>query len=109
MLILEKMEFETCLGFFGSSLIEIQESQFGLFRLACRASDDFYLLHENEEELNRIFIEIYGLQDELTPEVPLKDITILQEELDGDDLEALEDEFRAVGDSRLSCRSSGMW
>ena len=32
-----------------------------------------------------------------TPEVPLKDITILQEELDSDDLEALEDEFRAGG------------
>src|SRR5699024_3312455 len=28
------------------------------------------------EELNRIFIEIYGLEDELTPEVPDKDITI---------------------------------
>ena len=38
-----------------------------------------------------------GVQDELTPEVPLKDITILQEELDSDDLEALEDEFRAGG------------
>lgn len=42
---------------------------------------DFFTLHENEEELNRIFIEIYGLQDELMPEVALKDITILQEEL----------------------------
>jgi hypothetical protein len=43
---------------------------------------DFYQLHENETELNRIFIDIYGLHDELTPEVKLKDITILQEELD---------------------------
>jgi type II restriction/modification system DNA methylase subunit YeeA len=43
---------------------------------------DFYQLHANETELNRIFIEIYGLQEELTPEVKLKDITILQEELD---------------------------
>jgi hypothetical protein len=58
---------------------------------------EFYLLHSNEEELNRLFIDIYGLQDELTPEVPLKDITILQEELDSDDLRALEDEFRAGG------------
>ncbi|MBJ7881593.1 BREX-1 system adenine-specific DNA-methyltransferase PglX [Gelidibacter salicanalis] len=40
----------------------------------------FFALHKNEEELNRHFIEIYGLQDELTPEVPLKDITILKEE-----------------------------
>ena len=29
-----------------------------------------------EEENNRIFIEAYGLQDELTPEVPLKEITL---------------------------------
>lgn len=36
-------------------------------------------LHTNEEELNRQFIEIYGLQDELTPEVPLDEITILQQ------------------------------
>ena len=39
----------------------------------------FMQLHENEEELNRQFIEIYGLQDELTPEVPLDEITILQQ------------------------------
>ena len=40
----------------------------------------FIQLHENEEELNRQFIEIYGLEDELTPDVPLKDITILKQE-----------------------------
>jgi type II restriction/modification system DNA methylase subunit YeeA len=40
----------------------------------------FFQLHKNEEELNRHFIEIYGLQDELTPDVPLEDITILKEE-----------------------------
>ena len=40
----------------------------------------FFQLHRNEEELNRQFIEIYGLQDELTPDVPLEEITILQEE-----------------------------
>ena len=39
----------------------------------------FYQLHSNEEELNRQFIEIYGLQDELTPDVPLDEITILQQ------------------------------
>lgn len=39
----------------------------------------FYQLHKNEEELNRQFIEIYGLQDELTPDVPLDEITILQQ------------------------------
>lgn len=40
----------------------------------------FFQLHKNEEELNRQFIEIYGLQEELTPDVPLEDITILKEE-----------------------------
>lgn len=40
----------------------------------------FFQLHNNEEELNRQFIETYGLQDELTPNVPLEDITILKEE-----------------------------
>src|SRR5690554_1993355 len=40
----------------------------------------FFQLHRNEVELNRQFIEIYGLQDELTPDVPLEEITILQEE-----------------------------
>ena len=39
----------------------------------------FNQLHSNEEELNRQFIEIYGLQDELTPDVPLNEITILQQ------------------------------
>ena len=39
----------------------------------------FSQLHQNEEELNRQFIEIYGLQDELTPDVPLTEITILQQ------------------------------
>lgn len=38
----------------------------------------FMQLHKNEEELNRQFIDIYGLQDELTPDVPLNEITILQ-------------------------------
>lgn len=39
----------------------------------------FMQLHVNEEELNRQFIDIYGLQDELTPDVPLNEITILQQ------------------------------
>ncbi|MGB4313241.1 MAG: BREX-1 system adenine-specific DNA-methyltransferase PglX, partial [Natronincolaceae bacterium] len=40
------------------------------------ANNNFNQLKSNEEELNRIFIEIYGLEDELTPEVSDKDITI---------------------------------
>ena len=39
-------------------------------------TESFEQLKQNEEELNRIFIDIYGLQDELTPEVEDKDITI---------------------------------
>ncbi|MFD2936148.1 BREX-1 system adenine-specific DNA-methyltransferase PglX [Spirosoma flavum] len=40
----------------------------------------FMQLHQNEEALNRIFIDLYGLQDELTPEVDPTDITILGQE-----------------------------
>tara|TARA_R110001599_G_scaffold150929_4_gene335455 strand:+ start:82030 stop:85539 length:3510 start_codon:yes stop_codon:yes gene_type:complete len=67
-----------------------------------KVTQDFFQLHTNEEELNRIFIDIYGLQDELTPEVELKDITILQEELAKKDLEALEDDFRANGQEAIN-------
>ncbi len=42
--------------------------------------EKFYKLHANEEELNRLFIDIYELNDELTPDVALKDITILKSE-----------------------------
>ena len=41
--------------------------------------DRFNEIHHNEEELNRKFIEIYNLQGELTPDVPLDEITILQQ------------------------------
>lgn len=44
----------------------------------------FLKLKANEEELNRIFIEIYGLQDELTPEVEDKDVTIRKADLQRD-------------------------
>lgn len=43
-------------------------------------AEKFNTLHANEEELNRLFIEIYELQDELTPDVALGDITILKNE-----------------------------
>ena len=43
-------------------------------------AEKFKILHANEEELNRLFIEIYELQDELTPDVALGDITILKNE-----------------------------
>lgn len=41
----------------------------------------FNQLKANEEELNRIFIDIYGLQDELTPEVDDKDVTVRKADL----------------------------
>ena len=51
-------------------------------------SDDcekrFTRLKTNEEELNRIFIDIYGLQDELTPEVEEKDVTVRRADLTRD-------------------------
>lgn len=47
--------------------------------------EQFNKLKANEEELNRLFIEIYGLQDEMTPEVADKDITV-----------ALADEVREI-------------
>ena len=44
----------------------------------------FNELKANEEELNRIFIDIYGLQDELTPEVEDKDVTVRKADLQRD-------------------------
>lgn len=41
-----------------------------------QANQQFRELKANEEELNRIFIDIYGLQDELTPQVADKDVTV---------------------------------
>lgn len=46
--------------------------------------DRFNRLKANEEELNRIFIDIYGLQDELTPEVEDKDVTVRRADLGRD-------------------------
>lgn len=46
--------------------------------------DRFNRLKANEEELNRVFIDIYGLQDELTPEVEDKDVTVRKADLQRD-------------------------
>ena len=51
-------------------------------------NDRFNQLKANEEELNRIFIDIYGLQDELTPEVEDKDVTVRRADL-GRDIRSL--------------------
>ena len=47
-------------------------------------NERFNQLKANEEELNRIFIDIYSLQDELTPEVEDKDVTVRKADLQRD-------------------------
>lgn len=49
-----------------------------------QCDERFNQLKANEEELNRIFIDIYGLQDELTPEVEDKDVTVRKADLQRD-------------------------
>ena len=51
-------------------------------------NERFAQLKANEEELNRIFIDIYGLQDELTPEVEDEDVTVRRADL-GRDIRSL--------------------
>lgn len=50
------------------------DQRYEAYKAACE--DRFDILKDNEEELNRIFIDIYGLQDELTPDVVDKDVTV---------------------------------
>jgi len=80
--------FETSWDFKRHPLIPqcpISDNSLTLFELftawqqACEKR--FQTLKSNEEELNRIFIEIYGLQDELTPNVEDKDITVRKADL----------------------------
>ena len=53
--------------------------KFSAWQSECDAR--FNQLKANEEELNRIFIDIYGLQDELTPDVADKDVTVRKADL----------------------------
>ncbi|SFI99900.1 BREX-1 system adenine-specific DNA-methyltransferase PglX [Olleya namhaensis] len=73
---------ETSWGFNKIELISLQgqdlEEAYNNFCQSWKSK--FFEVHKNEEELNKQFIDVYGLQDELTPEVPLEDITILKEE-----------------------------
>lgn len=62
-------------------LTKISDS-FGLWKAF--TDIQFNTLKHNEEELNRIFIDIYGLQDELTPEVEDKDVTVQKADLTRD-------------------------
>lgn len=57
-------------------------SAYGYWEQDCE--NRFNQLKANEEELNRIFIDIYGLQDELTPEVEDKDVTVRKADLQRD-------------------------
>lgn len=59
---------------------------FAAWESECNAR--FTQLKANEEELNRIFIDIYGLQNELTPEVEDKDVTVRRADL-GRDIRSL--------------------
>lgn len=58
------------------------ESAYKNWELIC--NERFTKLKDNEEELNRIFIDIYGLQEELSPEVEDKDITVRKADLTRD-------------------------
>ena len=53
---------------------QLISDKFTAWQAECEAR--FQQLKANEEELNRIFIDIYGLQEELTPEVADKDVTV---------------------------------
>ena len=62
------------------------EAAYAQWEAAC--NERFTQLKANEEELNRTFIDIYGLQDELTPEVDEKDVTVRKADL-GRDIRSL--------------------
>ena len=66
--------------------VSLISKRFEIWMAACE--DRFNHLKANEEELNRIFIDIYGLQDELTPDVADKDVTVRKADL-GRDIRSL--------------------
>ena len=78
--------FETSWDFKKHPLICCEEDKVSVaFEMWSKECDErFNLLKANEEELNRIFIDIYGLQDELTPEVEDKDVTVRKADLQRD-------------------------
>ena len=71
---------ETSWDFEKLSLIEGKDLKSTFENYCSHWRDNFVQLHKNEEELNRLFIEIYELQDEMDEKIEFKDITILQEE-----------------------------
>ena len=78
---------ETSWDFAENPLVAMQQHSLGTLRQGYAAwaehvAGQFVQLHGHEESLNRIFIDLYGLQDELTSDVLPRDITLLPEELD---------------------------
>ena len=65
-------------------LAKLGSIQWNYDRWAQECENRFNTLKANEEELNRIFIDIYGLQDELTPDVEDKDVTVRKADLERD-------------------------
>ncbi|MCH8487210.1 MAG: BREX-1 system adenine-specific DNA-methyltransferase PglX [Candidatus Cyclonatronum sp.] len=90
---------ETSWDFTELPLIALRQSSLGssIALWKVRSTRQFVQLNANEEELNRIFIDLYGLKDELGPEVAFKDITILQDELDAGELPQAEARYRQAG------------
>ena len=71
---------ETSWDFEKLSLIDGKDLRTAFENYCSHWRDNFVQLHKNEEELNRLFIEIYELQDEMNEKVSFDDITILKKE-----------------------------
>ena len=71
---------ETSWDFEKLSLIDSKDLRTAYENYCSHWRDNFVQLHKNEEELNRLFIEIYDLQDEMDEKVSFDDITILKKE-----------------------------
>ena len=71
---------ETSWDFEKLSLVDGKDLRTAFENYCSHWRDNFVQLHKNEEELNRLFIEIYDLQDEMNEKVSFDDITILKKE-----------------------------
>ncbi|WP_338933772.1 BREX-1 system adenine-specific DNA-methyltransferase PglX [Fusobacterium polymorphum] len=71
---------ETSWDFEKLSLIDGKDLKSAYKNYCSHWRDNFVQLHKNEEELNRLFIEIYELQDEMDEKISFDDITILKKE-----------------------------
>ena len=71
---------ETSWDFEKLSLIDGEDLRTAFENYCSHWRDNFVQLHKNEEELNRLFIEIYDLQDEMDEKVSFDNITILKKE-----------------------------